>query len=380
MVVAKRYNLFVLGPRLNCIGGVSHVIKELLQSPLKDRFRLFHIKTGSKVYPFREPILLSLWRLIFSSFTLIFYSLKHKPELIHIHTSLNDNSFRRDAFLVTISRILGKKIVLQCHGGRLDELHRRAGSFLKRQIRKTFQRSQIVIVLSKVQQEPFRKLFPEVEVRVMPNPLEVSQFRDDRQLIRKSVIEQYRLPSVDYYLLFISNFQVVKGIYTTADAVPLIIEKMENVHFIFVGSGPDEKDLRAYCNKLHLNDWVTFTGALPFEEAQRFYQMADLLLFPTHHQEGLSMVVLNAFAAGLPMITCRNGAIAEYVTDGENGLLIEPKRADLLAKAALTLLQKPELIVIMRQNNRKLAETSFDTKLVADKFTDLYLEAINSSL
>ena len=101
-----------------------------------------------------------------------------------------------------------------------------------------------------------------------------------------------------------------------------------------------------------------------------FYANGDVLLFPTYHTEGFPMVIFNAAAAGLPIITTRIRAAVDYLAESENCLWVEPKSPHRLAEKIASLLAQPDEQNRMRLNNKLLAE-----RFSAETVTREYLES-----
>ena len=131
--------------------------------------------------------------------------------------------------------------------------------------------------------------------------------------------------------------------------------KAEPIHFTVVGGGLDHPALRVPAN-------VTWTGAVPREQAAGFYQRADVFVLPTL-SDGFALVQLEALAWKLPVITtARCGAV---VTPNVNGIVLEEITAACLAETLRRLLLAPG--EVQRLSNRVEAPEKFSLKTLADK-------------
>jgi glycosyltransferase involved in cell wall biosynthesis len=104
------------------------------------------------------------------------------------------------------------------------------------------------------------------------------------------------------------------------------------------------------------------------------YRRADAFVLPTQ-AECLAVVLGEAMAAGLPIITTPVGAHREAVVDGETGFLVPPRDADALLAAIEKLIDQPGLAVHMGQRGRKRGEERFDAHKNANAIGDLILSA-----
>ena len=105
-----------------------------------------------------------------------------------------------------------------------------------------------------------------------------------------------------------------------------------------IGDGPRRHDVERLARELSVQDAVTFRGALPFQDVQDAYTQADLLVVPsrrdaeTSDTDGLPNVLIEASAAGLPVVGTRIGGIQDLVQSGETGILVPPDDVTALVR------------------------------------------------
>jgi glycosyltransferase involved in cell wall biosynthesis len=121
----------------------------------------------------------------------------------------------------------------------------------------------------------------------------------------------------------------------------------------FVGDGPERADIAARLRRLGLEGAVELAGAIP--GAAGLLPGHQFAVLPSHH-EGLPNAVLEAMAAGLPVIATAVGGVPEIVTDGVTGLLVPPHEPRELAAAIARLTGDPRLRVTLGQAARHAAE------------------------
>jgi phosphatidyl-myo-inositol dimannoside synthase len=133
-----------------------------------------------------------------------------------------------------------------------------------------------------------------------------------------------------------------------------------------VGVGPELARLRRLSRKLHIEDRVKFLEHLSFAQLAQEYRSADIFCFPSR-QEGFGIVLLEAMAAGLPIVASQTSAIPETVLDRQCGLLVEPGDFAGFAAAMDELLQSP--ITRERLGRAGLQRVAlYDAPLVAHQF------------
>ena len=167
-----------------------------------------------------------------------------------------------------------------------------------------------------------------------------------RQLDSRALKNQHGLPSGKKIVMALGQFIDRKGRWEFVEAAKKLSSGRQDFHFVWVSNlkltGKDREKLDRYevsdCFSLLSSNDVAEEHVDLFE----FLRIADVFVLPSH-VEGLPISILEAMALGLPVISTRINAIPEAVTDGENGVLVEPKDAASLAAAINKLLDKPEL-------------------------------------
>ena len=135
-----------------------------------------------------------------------------------------------------------------------------------------------------------------------------------------------------------------------------------------VGDGPERGPLERLAAELRLD--VRFAGAVGQDEVRAFYEDAELFCLPTF-AEGLGVVLLEAMAFGLPVVSTLVMGVPEVVEDGETGLLVRPGRPDLLAEALVRLAAAPELRDRMGRAGRRCVLEEFDVHRQAERVAAL---------
>jgi glycosyltransferase involved in cell wall biosynthesis len=154
-----------------------------------------------------------------------------------------------------------------------------------------------------------------------------------------------------------------------------IFAKLHSDHpdtkLIMVGEGPEEKNLKSQISNLKLEYAVEFSGPLFGKEKLKKYHESDLFLFPSE-KEGFVLVVLEAMAAGLPLVVPDSLGFPEAVENGKNGYLADPDNIGDWVKKSEKILFSPVLQNSMRKYSRYLAETKFSWETCAKKNMEVY--------
>lgn len=142
-------------------------------------------------------------------------------------------------------------------------------------------------------------------------------------------------------LLYVGRLVPEKGSLVLLDALADLTRQGVPVQARFVGAGPLEDTLRTVIARKGLEAIVDLVGAVGQDELPEHYHWADAFVLPSF-QEGLPVVIMEALATELPVITTRIAGIPELVVDHEMGRVVTPGRADALAGAIRDVAGDPE--------------------------------------
>jgi glycosyltransferase involved in cell wall biosynthesis len=163
-------------------------------------------------------------------------------------------------------------------------------------------------------------------------------------------------------------------LYELLEAVPQVLREHPDVSFLFAGDGPELPGLKAVVEERRLSDHVHLLGHLGYQELVEVLLFSSIFILPSY-SEGMPNGVLQALAAGLPVVATHVGGIPDILTHGENGLLIGPRNVDQIVEALSALLRNNELCERMRACNRRLAREKYDVDIIADLLAHVYREA-----
>jgi L-malate glycosyltransferase len=131
-------------------------------------------------------------------------------------------------------------------------------------------------------------------------------------------------------IVTVANFRSTKGYPDLLDAARLLVDRGLPVRFVLVGQGPMEAEIKARRAELGLDDRVDLLGFRP--DALRVLTGCDLFALASHY-EGYPVAIMEALAVGLPVVATAVGGVPEGIRDGVEGLLVPPRRPELLAGA-----------------------------------------------
>ncbi len=170
-------------------------------------------------------------------------------------------------------------------------------------------------------------------------------------------------------LLVLARIMANKGHRFLIEAAPRILSEFPNTHFVFAGAPDEVAPLQQLIEQLNLSDKFSFPGFR--SDIPNLLGSSDMLVLPSL-AEGFSVTLVEALAAGLPIVATRVGGAAEIIVDGETGYLVPPADAPALAEAVLRALRlNAAEHEVMRTKAMALAQ-EFTTQVMGQKMAALY--------
>ncbi|MDQ1522996.1 MAG: hypothetical protein QOE47_920 [Pyrinomonadaceae bacterium] len=313
-------------------------------------------------------------------------------DVVHLNTSFDRMALMRDAATIQLLRPATRaKIFLKFHGSDAA-LFETKNAALRALVRFVLARADGIGLLSSEERENFTragversKLFvvknvvATVEGIESPSAegIESAGAPNDASLNDAAASSSTNLRArlgVDEetpLLLFIARFIPAKGLTDVLRACAILRDEGRAFELLCLGDGEARAAAEAEAARLKLDARVRFFGYVPEAETAEFYAGSTMLVFPTYHYEGFPMVIFKSIAAGLPVITTRIRAAADYLREPANCLWVEPRNPRMLAAQIARLLDQPDTRAAMRRHNLALAE-AFTAASVAPEYLEIY--------
>jgi sugar transferase (PEP-CTERM/EpsH1 system associated) len=167
----------------------------------------------------------------------------------------------------------------------------------------------------------------------------------------------------------VARLNVVKDQRTLVRAIRLVVDRRPSFRLDLVGDGPERGALEDLRRELGLEAHVRLVGYR--EDVQALLQEADVFVL-TSRTEGLALTLLEAMAAGLPIVATDVGGNREVVAPGETGLVVPPGSPTAVAEALLSLIDDPPRAAAMGRAGRQRVERLFDIRTMVTRYQTLY--------
>ena len=291
------------------------------------------------------------------------------PRIIHIHTT-DYWPFWESSIYVLVSKIFSRRTILHIHSPFFNRFYENGSDLLKFLIIRTLNSADKVIVLSLGWKKFFTKLISEEKLIVIPNTIKASKFMKHTKI---KPIEKFTIK-----VIFIGGSEAKrKGIFDILKAIPFVIKQYgENILFIFLGRC-DINKLKTICKEKKIDKYVKFLGYVKEDVKIKILTSSDIFILPSY-AEGLPIAMLEAMAAGLPVISTHVGSIPDVIKEGVNGYLIKPGDYYALADRILKLAKDSKLRQKIGEKNKEKILMEYDIKFLTNKMSELYNKSIRT--
>lgn len=324
--------LVVIGPLPPPLHGVAVSTKLALQNPqLAGTFDIVHLDTTDA-----RPIdNLGRWdaqnvRLGLDAARRLVGHLVRGKGVVYLPLSENSGGFLRDSLFIWLARLFRWRTAVHIRNSMFVSFYESQPGPVRWWIRLTMGTITQVAVLGETLRPLMNGFVEHARVSVVPNgtpEFERPQCGHDRSLV-----------------LYLSNISPKKGADIAIRTAYLVAARDNEAHFVFAGgwaSSAFEREMRELAAPL--GNRVEFLPPVAGEIKARLMASARLLLFPVAWGEGHPRIVLEALAAGLPIVTTDRATISETVVDGVSGFVLPDPDPEKLARRVLELLHQDAL-------------------------------------
>ncbi len=211
-------------------------------------------------------------------------------------------------------------------------------------------------------------------VHIIPTGIEIERFYDENINKKRvnDIRKKYNIKNNDFVILYVGRLGYEKSVDFLIDCQTTFVKKDPNCKLMIVGDGPDLPKFQNQVKKLKLDNNVIFTGKVPWEDVPLYYNLCSV--FSTASQtETQGLTVIEAMAAGRPVICIDDESFRNVVVDGLDGYLFKNKRQ--YKKIISDLLEHEEIVKKLGKQARISSEV-YSSKYFAKRALDVYELAI----
>ncbi len=319
-------------------------------------------------------------------------ALKKEPDLnlIHLHTSKRTGGIAR---YVAMKR--GIPYVVSLHGGLFDVPVEEAATWTEPTnnayewgkilgwwvgSRRVFDDASAIICVGEEERVQTQRQYPGKKVILLPNGVEPSLFSSGDG---KAFRIKNNIPAEAYVMLTVGRIDPQKNQLSLVKIFNDICMINDSAHLVIIGpvtnQGYYDKIMRQVTS-LGLDSRITVIPGLDANSADlcNAYHSADLFILPSIH-EPFGIVILEAWASGLPVVASRIGGIPSFVLHREDGILFEPNNSPDMLEAIRFVMDNPEEAKKISIEGKKKAVTQFSWDIITNRLIEIYEEAIREN-
>lgn len=207
------------------------------------------------------------------------------------------------------------------------------------------------------------------------NKIIVHRMGIDTKLYRPK--QKYRKGGSVLKLLSVARFVEKKGLEYAIAAVAEVAQKHKSIMYNIVGDGELSAKYQNLISQIGANKYIRLLGYKNAEEVRSIMQNTDIFLAPSvtskkGDQEGIPVVIMEAMAMEMPVISTYHSGIPELVADGKSGYLVEERNEEQIKNKILFFIDNPGEIDKMGKEGRKIVEANYEIDILNDKLLELY--------
>jgi phosphatidyl-myo-inositol dimannoside synthase len=261
---------------------------------------------------------------------------------------------------MTLKKLLGLPYIVYCHGEEIPQLDRY--KYQPRVRNRIYMNADAVIAASEFTRRNLIRLgLPDDRICKIVPGVDSERFRPMPR--RSDLVQRFGLQG-KVVVLTVARLVPRKGHRIALEAFSKVCREVPAVHYLIVGTGPEESRLRQMVSEAGLGERVTLAGYVPAEQLPDIYNLCDIMMMPNRQEsdgdvEGFGIVFLEANAAGKPVIGGRSGGAIEAIAEGKTGYLANPEDPNELAMILRRLLLNQSLREELGREGARRARTEF---------------------
>ena len=343
----------MVGPSFDARGGIASVVNIYRTAGLFDRWAIRYLPTHCDKTKLHKLVMVMK---SYGEFVALLT--RRKVAALHVHVA-SRTSFLRKSLFIMVSFAASRPVMFHLHGGEfMQYYHEECGVLLKWLVRFVLDRCAVVVVLSRSWQISLASITKNKNVVCVSNPVLFpmsSKLRSPRELCT---------------LLFLGRLQREKGLYELFEAVTKLSPRFPDLR-LFAGGDGNIKELTEHAGRLGIQGRITFLGWVQGDQKEDLLARATIFVLPSYN-EGLPVGILEAMAAGLPVVSTAVGGIPDVIENGVEGILIPPRDTIALYMAMERLLLSPMLRQQMGESALRKVQNQFASDRVVPKIETLY--------
>lgn len=282
--------------------------------------------------------------------------------LVVVNPSLDIKSLIRDRFLVNHLKKEGIKTITFFRGWSIGLASKKT---IAKILVKPFLKSDAIIVLLNDALKSLRDFGYNEKIY-----LETTTVSDDLLTDTERKFEKEK-----FNILFLARIEPLKGVYEAVNTLKILHKKYPFVKLIMAGNGSEMANLQEYTiqNKI---EGIEYPGYVKGDDKIKYFENADLYLFPSFHNEGMPNSVLEAMAFGLPVVAHEIGGLKDFFLNREMGFITNSKSPEVFSDLIGQLIEDKDSLTRISKFNMTYSRSRFISSIVMERLKTIFTEVI----
>lgn len=289
---------------------------------------------------------------------------KLNPDIVHIHYL---------GYYGLLGLFSGAKCIVSTPWG--SDIIEGKKSFLKRQILlRILNKTKLIICDAYHMRDELKKLnVPQNKINIIYFGVDTKKFvRKDRNL---EILNKFNI-SNEITIISLRSFEPVYDIKTLILAAKIILKQIPDVHFLLVGRGTLEKELKELVHSLSVDNSVHFTGFIDKQLLPSLLSSSDIYVSTSLSDAGLASSTGEAMSCETPVVISDSAENDQWINNKVNGFLFSTKNSEQLAEILINLIKNEPLRKKVGKEGRNIIIKKYDYENEMNKVNDLYLKLI----
>jgi colanic acid/amylovoran biosynthesis glycosyltransferase len=203
--------------------------------------------------------------------------------------------------------------------------------------------------------------------------VDVQQFHDEKKV---------RPPDGSIKILSVARLVEKKGIQYGIEAISKVLQHFSKIEYVIAGDGPLRSQLEGMIKQRKLEDHIRLLGWMNQDEINELMRKSDILLAPSvtardGDQEGIPVVLMEALAMGLPVISTYHSGIPELIIDGKTGFLVEERDSAGLADKLISIINSEPIAMQLKTNGIQYINKYYNIKKLVAELEAIYAQLVS---
>ncbi|WP_336326818.1 glycosyltransferase family 4 protein [Halovenus sp. HT40] len=173
-------------------------------------------------------------------------------------------------------------------------------------------------------------------------------------------------------ILFIGRLVELKNVHNLIETVAMLQDTIPNIELVIVGDGPERQQLESHSQELGIEDMITFTGVVDYDQIGQYYRSATITVLPSK-RETFGRVIIESFYYATPVVATRTRGALEIINDGETGILLDEDSPQAIAESLSKLYNDKNKIINMGKQAKKFVSNQYNPETLAEELVSAWL-------